>query len=63
MHDEDEIFSMATSEEYSQLIVDIKIHDYVIENDTTSTDQHDDKAKKEEDNLLPVVFFHNFVLH
>ena len=36
LHDEDEIFSMATFEEDSQLIVDGKIHDYVIDNATTS---------------------------
>ena len=49
---------MATSEEYSQLIVDGKIHDYAIENTTTpNSDQQDDKAGKEGDNLLSAVFF------
>ena len=63
LHDEDEIFYMATSEEYSQLIVDGKIHDYVIENATTPNSyQQDGKVGKEEDNLLSAVFFHNFVL-
>ena len=63
MHDEDEIFSMVTSKEDSQLIVNGKIHDYVIENATTSNSyQKDDKDGKEEDNLLSAVFFHNSVL-
>ena len=63
LHDEDEIFSLATSEEDSQLIVDGKIHDNVIENATTSiSDQQDDKAGKEEDNLLYAVLFHSSVL-
>ena len=58
MQDEDEIFSMATSEEDSQLIVDGKIHDYVIKNATTSnSDQRDDKVGKEEDNLFNYCIF------
>ena len=67
MHDEDEIFSIASSEEDSQFIVDGKIHDCVTKNalgipTTSNSDEQDDKDGVKEDGLLSVVFFHNSVL-
>ena len=62
LHDEDEIFYIASSKEDSQFIVDGKIHDCVTENalgipTTSNSDEKDDKDGEKEDDLLSVVFF------